>query len=92
MLKVFVVPHDGAPHVREVENKLEALQAIVGGYLEVVQGIPGLTVLCNEDGRMMQLPPNRGLLGTWIVVRSEGADFVSLTDEDVARLQAGVRS
>lgn len=40
---------------------LEQLQAAVGGYIEVVsmaQGNGHATMYCNEEGMMMDLPPN----------------------------------
>lgn len=41
----------------DVPNTLEALQTAVGGYIEVVPLNEQLCVICNEDGKLLGLPP-----------------------------------
>lgn len=88
----------GQPGVtREIGNDLAALQAVVGGYIEVVHppDLPaGMCLVCNEEGQLRDLPRNRrvpGVLalggylrGTFFVTREEGEEFASLTEADVA--------
>lgn len=40
----------------EIDNSLEALQAAVGGYIEVVPLTSKLAVICNEEGKLIGLP------------------------------------
>ncbi len=41
------------------ENQLEHLQKAVGGYIEVVPSIQeGYSVVCNEEGKLQNLPIN----------------------------------
>ena len=35
IIKVLFFPVGGKPYIREVKNELRALQALVGGYIEV---------------------------------------------------------
>lgn len=71
----------------EIDNELKDMQRIVGGYIEQVH-VPVLArhwlfVICNEEGRLIGLQPNRaGLVGTFFVVRALGEEYVSLTDDD----------
>lgn len=55
--------HDGRTEPVEIENTLEALQAAVDGYIEVVPLTPRLCVICNEEGKLLNLPVTAGLLG-----------------------------
>lgn len=38
---------------------LEELQAVVGGYIEIVTLPDGALLICHEDGRLRQLPVNK---------------------------------
>ena len=50
---------------KQIPNTLDALQAEVGGYIEVVNINSRLVAIVNEEGRMMNLPANIcGLIGT----------------------------
>lgn len=41
----------------DVPDTLEALQQAVGGYIEVVPLTEQLCVICNEEGKLLGLPP-----------------------------------
>ena len=50
------------PEVREIPNTLKALQSIVGGYIETVNtGVPGIILIVNEEGGILDMPLNRQL-------------------------------
>lgn len=92
-IRVVVKAPGAKPETREVDNTLPALQALVGGYLELVrlngEGL-ALDLYCNEEGRGLELDPNlhvRGygvILGTVVVTRSdeESGDWIGLTEDD----------
>jgi len=99
-IEVMVFEPGKPGEARSIDDSLEAMQAVVGGYIEQVglafgplaQGLPAvLVVICNEDGRPHGLPLNRwGLLGTFFVVRQKGTEYVSLTEADrslIARIE-----
>lgn len=81
------------PRVTLVADTLEAMQSIVGGYIEIVGFTEGNVIVCNEEGRLLGLPENAlGLRGTFIVLgRGSGdgelgsvvgpKDVVALLDE-----------
>lgn len=62
----------------EVENELEALQALVGGYIEAITLSRNLVLLCDEEGRIKGLPYNTRILGEELV----GPLVVCGTDEE----------
>lgn len=66
----------------DIENKLEALQAAVGGYIETLQLVPDKAVMIvNEEGLLQGLAPNSyasAIAGTMIV----GTAVIVGVDED----------
>lgn len=77
----------GNPVAQTIENTLEAMQGIVGGYIEVVPLGNGLLLICNEEGKLKGLDPtiwigNDFISGSFIVCRSDGEEFSSITAED----------
>jgi len=84
-IEVMVFEPGKSGEMRSIDDSLEAMQAVVGGYIEQVVFAHGLVIICNEEGKLHGLPPNRwGLLGTFFVVRQEGAEYASLNEADKA--------
>lgn len=92
MIKVLVIEPKKKPVVREIEGTLESLQNIVGGYIEVVYPFDDpVGVICNDEGKLIGLPPNRALyhdgemydilVGTVIIAGLGAEDFCSLSDD-----------
>lgn len=72
--KAFVYPF--------IKNELEALQKLVGGYIEAVT-MDDCMVLCNEEGWLLNLPMNCrfrnvDFIGPIVVVGTAGGEFASL--------------
>lgn len=51
----------------EIDNTLEALQAFVQGYIETVTLFSDALVICNEDGRIRNMPHNTTICGVEFV-------------------------
>lgn len=65
MLKVLMLKPGQLPESAEIGEELADLQAAVGGCIEIARSYPdGAVMLCNEEGKNDDLPPNRCLLGT----------------------------
>jgi uncharacterized protein DUF3846 len=59
-IKVVVVVPDQPAKVQVIENKLEVLQRLVGGYIEVLKE-DGFDIIFNEEGKLLDLEPNFAL-------------------------------
>lgn len=81
------------PERIEVENTLEELQDQVGGYIQVIYPVDNnVGIICNEEGKLMGLCPNRALVsdghivdvlcGDILIVGLTEDDFRSLTDDE----------
>lgn len=80
-----VVKEPGKPPRVEplFDNTLEAFQHAVGGYIETVTLATDLIIICNEEGRLLDLPFNIelcgvGFVGTILAVGAKGDEFASL--------------
>ena len=94
MLAIIKQPGEPAKRI-DIDNTLQALQKAVGGYIETVTLFEDVTLICNEEGRLIGLPYNMEFLGidfvgpVLAVGRAED-DFCSLTDEEFKRVMKHV--
>ena len=78
-----------------IKNDLETLQELVGGYIECVQLDEDITIVCNEEGKLMGLQPNLNtdwdmICGTVVFVGTTEDDFRSLTPGECAYLEVWI--
>lgn len=92
MKAIFVKDMYSEPVVMEVEDKLEAKQELVGGLIEYVD-VEDVSFICNEEGKLLALTPNRPLrtrqgkiydiiFGPLLVVSQQ--DGVELTESQIS--------
>lgn len=87
-IRVLKIDPGKAPYIAVLPNTLDALQAAVGGLIEIVYLGSNLVLICNEEGKLMGLPVNRRLgndiiVGTFLIAGVKGYDFCSLSDADI---------
>ena len=99
-MRVLVVEPGKRPIVKEIETGLEPLQKAVGGLIEAVYPFEEpVAIVCNEEGKLLELPLNRALLdengsiydiiaGTFLVVGLTEDNFCGLDDALLAPLPA----
>ena len=100
-MRILVVEPERRPEVREIDGSLKSMQKIVGGYIQAMYPFDdSVAMVCNDDGKMMNLPANRGLrdkngqiydivVGTFFLcgAPANSDHFVSLTPEHIERYQ-----
>lgn len=91
-IKVLIVEPMKPCEVREILPDLKSLQGVVGGKIEMVSPFTeSAAIICNAEGKNLNLPPNRllcdrhgdphdVLCGTFLIAGVGGENFVSLTD------------
>ena len=96
-MQVVVVEPKKKPMVQDINAGLESMQKIVGGSIEAVYPFDEpVALICNEEGKLMNLPLNRALRndagevydivsGTFFLCAAppDSDRFTSLTDEQV---------
>ena len=86
LLTIYKEPGKG-PTVKVIDNELKPLQRAVGGYIEVVDYKDGLIILCDEEGYIKGKAPNVfGICGPVVVCRTNGEDFASVGEGEIAKL------
>ena len=100
-MQILVVEPERRPKVREIDGALKSMQGIVGGLIQPVYPFDdSVALVCNEEGKVMNLPLNRGLRdedgqiydivsGTFFLcgVPEDSDHFTSLTPEQIERYQ-----
>ena len=88
MLKVIMCPAERPPYVTNISGSLENMQKIVGGYIETVTidtSSGPIVIVCNEDGRIQDLPENRslfldGFCGDCFICGVSGEEFADIPE------------
>ena len=79
-----------APKVRSIPNALEALQELVGGYIEVLNMGNDLVLIVNEEGLLhglglhLSLPDYGIIVGDVVFAAIDGEDLRGLADDEIA--------
>lgn len=90
-VSILAIPVGREPVLRFIpsttEDRIDALQEIVGGHFGSSAMTPHLHLYSNEDGLWHGLPYNRcGFVGNLVIVKiSAAGNPISLTDKDVAK-------
>lgn len=97
--KVLLVEPQKRPRVVEIDDTLDALQELVGGYIESIYPFEDeVALVCNEEGKLRGLPYNRALYdedgdmyeliaGNFFIIGApeDAEDFTSLTQEQIEK-------
>ena len=61
-ISVLLVEPDRYPRMIEIDDTLEAMQAVVGGNIEEYMPFEDeIAIVCHEEGKLIGLPPNRAI-------------------------------
>lgn len=103
-IRVLIVPPNALPYPAEIEHSLAGLQKIVGGDIEVLYPFTdSVGVVCNESGKLLELPLNRALwdesghlydiiAGTFFLVGLDIDNFSSIPDKLLEKYAALFRN
>lgn len=90
-IKVVILEPNEVPRIETIDNRLETLQAIVGGDIELIP-TNDYDILVNAEGKFIDLEPNFALYGgrdfvagtaIFISTDYETEDFTSLPEEQI---------
>lgn len=101
MITILKVEPGKFPEIKEIKDEIRDLQNEVGGSIEVVYPWPRSSVclICNDEGKLLDLPPNRLLPEIWDVIAGpfflagyyhgpDGGELCSLTPEQLIKFEA----
>lgn len=88
-MKAIIKEVGKEPRIIEIENTLKTLQSLVEGYIETIS-LPGnIILICNEEGKLKNMPHNFSLncdviVGPVLFVSFNGIDsFTDLSEEQI---------
>lgn len=93
-LRVVLVEPGQYAREAEIDNTLEAKQAVVGGVIDAIYPWKddAVALIFNDAGKVIPLEPNRTLpeyedivFGAFFICGDDGENFCSLTDRQVQR-------
>lgn len=92
-MKVIIVEPGKDPRAAQIGDSLEEMQAVVGGYIEAVHPFPDpVVIVCNEEGRLLDLPENRfGICGTFFICGVGEEDFTDFPEEMLGTYLEGMK-
>jgi len=96
-MQVVIVEPRKKPMVQNIDDGLEAMQKIVGGTIQAIYPFEEpIALICNDEGKLLNLPLNRALrditgyvydivAGTFFLCAApaDKDNFASLTEEQV---------
>lgn len=95
-MRVLIVEPERRPEVKEIDGSLHTMQGIVGGLIQPIYLDDSTVLICNDEGKLMDLPANRGLrdengqmydivFGTFFLcgAPADRDHFTSLTTEQI---------
>ena len=96
-MTVLIVEPGKQPRKAEIDGSLEGMQQVVGGYIQAIYPFEDpVALICNEEGKLLNLPLNRALRddegnvydiisGTFFLCAAplDSKHFESLTDQQV---------
>jgi hypothetical protein len=95
-IKVIVARVGQAPVVKDMDDTLEGMQAIVGGYVEMIMISETVDMYFHEEGRLRGFPLNRYVMdvhgNNWDILgdlflasHDDQGETISLSDADVEK-------
>ena len=85
------------PERKVIPHTLEAMQAVVGGYIQAIYPYDDMVaIVCNEEGKLLGMEPNRAvrneegdivdiISGTFFICGLSTEDFCSLKEEQIEK-------
>lgn len=65
-MKILKIEPGKPPESMEIDGSLEGMQALVGGTIQAIYPFEEpVAVICNDEGKLLGLPPNRALRHPW---------------------------
>ena len=100
-MKILLIRPMEVPKEMEIEDSLEEMQRLVGGYIqEIMPFEDDVALVCNDEGKFMGLPLNRAIrdergnladiiAGDFFLCRApvESENFESLSEEQVKKYE-----
>ena len=95
-IRVLIVEPNKEPKQKRIEHTLKNLQSIVGGLIEIVALENNADLICNEEGKLLNLELNRKvgqdvIAGTFIITGQHYGETISLSRKQIKKYKKRFR-
>lgn len=95
-IRILVVEPNKEPYQTKIENTLKNLQSVVDGLIEYVQLEHNVDLICNEEGKIYNLPmnrivPNDIICGTFFIAGQHEGETISLSKKQIKKYKKRFR-
>lgn len=95
-IRVLIVEPNKEPRQVRIEHTLNNLQKIVGGLIEFVELEYNVDLICNEEGKLLNLEFNRVItndviVGTFIIAGQNRGETISLSRKQIKKYKKEFR-
>lgn len=89
-IRVLIVEPNKEPYQARIKKGLEEKQKIVGGLIEFVELEHNVDLICNEEGKILNLEMNRVIendiiCGTFIIAGQHEGETISLSRKQIKK-------
>lgn len=89
-IRILVVEPNKEPYKKKIPHTLENMQRVVGGLIEFVELEYNIDLICNEEGKIYNLPMNRAIqndivAGTFFIAGQHNGETISLSKKQIKR-------
>ena len=95
-IRVLYVQPGKYPEEIKIPNTLETFQKYVCGSIESIRLDRDAYIICNDEGKLLPLPPNRlygptdFFAGPFLICGDGGEDLISLTDSQITKYEKNI--
>lgn len=89
-IRILIVEPNKEPYKKKIPHTLEDMQRVVGGLIEFVELEYNVDLICNEEGKIYNLPMNRAIqndivAGTFFIAGQHNGETISLSKKQIKR-------
>ena len=89
-IRILIVEPDKEPYKKKIPHTLKDMQRVVGGLIEFVELEYNVDLICNEEGKIYNLPMNRAIqndivAGTFFIAGQHNGETISLSKKQIKR-------
>ena len=89
-IRVLIVEPNKEPYQKKIPHTLKDMQKVVGGLIEIVELEYNVELICNEEGKIYNLPMNRAIqndiiAGTFFIAGQHNGETISLSKKQIKK-------
>ena len=90
IIRILIVEPNKEPYQKRINHTLEDIQNVVGGLIEFVELEHNVDLICNEEGKIYNLPMNRAIqndiiAGTFFIAGQHKGETISLSKKQIRK-------